>query len=666
MFKKVILCPNAIFAFVFFNLCILRSSAQVGNQPTDSLHYKHLLEVQINGRNTQAARAAQPVQIISEKELTTLNALNVADVVKHFAGVSVKDYGGIGGLKTVSIRGLGAQHTGVSYDGLMLSDAQTGQIDLSKYSLDNISEVSVSNGQTNNIFQTARMFSYSGVLSFSSKESPYNPLKTFVAKTTARTGSFGLANLSAFISKNFNKKCVVNLSSDALSANGKYKFTQHYGSLSNLSEVLTRTNADIASIRVEANVTYHFNEKELISLKSNYLNSERGLPENVYYNGYSEQRLKENQISSQLHYLNKNSISFQQQFFAKYNRSSIHFTDMGSYSDYTQNEYYISYSAMYQPFCGWHTSVSADWWLNKLTAKSMYNNNFGYPTRNTELLNMAVKYSSERFIFSGNVLGTYTQEKVEAGLASPDRQKITPSISLSYKLFPDKNINIRAFYKDIFRIPTFNDLYYQDFGNTNLKPELTRQYNVGIVYQLNKFLFLSNIEMSIDGYYNNIKDKIIAIPKDLYRWTMVNKGSVEIKGVDINVKSDIKLYSSNELIFRMNYTYNKAVDKTTDSPNFGEQIPYTPFTSGSGTLTYRNKTGEVGYNLLYSGLRWKGQNTTENLLAAYAEHSIYISTLVKKISIKAEIINLLNTQYDIIKFYPMPGRNFRLTVSTTI
>jgi vitamin B12 transporter len=657
---------TSIRSFLLFSVLCCSSVAMADELQTDSLHNKSLNEVVVNGQKIQTARAALPVQIISEKELSSLNASNVADAAKHFAGVSVKDYGGIGGLKTVSIRGLGAQHTGVSYDGVMLSDVQTGQIDLSRYSLENVSEVSVSNGQPNNIFQTARMFSYSGVLGISTKEAPYNPLKTFETKVTAKTGSFGVVNLSVLLAKNFNKKLTINVSADALTANGKYKFTQYYGNLSNQSEILTRTNADVTSIRSEVNATYHINNKELISLKSNYLSSERGLPANIFYNGYSDQRLKEKQFFSQLHYLNKNSISFQQQFFVKYNRSYIHYTDMSSNSEYTQNEYYSSYSAIYQPFYGLSTSVSTDWWLTNLDAKSIYNNDFGHPTRNTELLNVAAKYSSERFIISGNVLGTFTQEQVQSGSASPDRHKITPSISLSYQLLSDESLHIRAFYKDIFRVPTFNDLYYQDLGNTNLKPESTQQYNLGIVYQLNKLLFLNNLEISVDGYYNHITDKIIAIPKDLFLWTMVNKGSVEIKGIDINFKSGIKLHQTNEMLVRLNYTYNKATDKTIDSPNYGEQIPYTPFTSGSGTLSYKNKLGETGYNILYSGLRWKGPNNSDNLLSAYAEHSIYVSTQIMKIHIKAEIINLFNTQYEIVKFYPMPGRNFRFTLSTII
>ena len=49
---------------------------------------------------------------------------DMGDALKRFAGVQVKDYGGVGGMKTVNIRGLGAGHTGVVYDGVQVGDCQ--------------------------------------------------------------------------------------------------------------------------------------------------------------------------------------------------------------------------------------------------------------------------------------------------------------------------------------------------------------------------------------------------------------------------------------------------------------------------------------------------------------------------------------------------------------
>ena len=77
----------------------------------------------------------------------------------------------------------------------------------------------------------------------------------------------------------------------------------------------------------------------------------------------------------------------------------------------------------------------------------------------------------------------------------------------------------RAFYKSVFRVPTLNDLYYTLVGNRNLKPEYTKQLDLGITYQDNIF----NIQL--DGYYNRIEDRIVCLPlKGSYQWTMLNYG----------------------------------------------------------------------------------------------------------------------------------------------
>ncbi|RZL98054.1 MAG: Plug domain-containing protein, partial [Pedobacter sp.] len=89
----------------------------------------------------------RPMQHIDKKTLETLNSVSVADATRFFSGVLLKDYGGLGGLKTISVRSLGAGYTGVMYDGVMLSDVQAGQIDLGKISTANIENITLYNGQ---------------------------------------------------------------------------------------------------------------------------------------------------------------------------------------------------------------------------------------------------------------------------------------------------------------------------------------------------------------------------------------------------------------------------------------------------------------------------------------------------------------------------------------
>jgi len=660
---------------VLFNVLIFSLSVFSEELKTDSLHRKNLGEVIVNGQQLQISRASMPLQIISGSELDKLNASNVSDIAKYFSGVTVKDYGGIGGMKTVSLRGMGAQYTGVSYDGMIMSDIQSGQIDLGRFSLGSISGIELSNGQPNDIFQTARAFSSGGLLNLSSILPDNNENQNITGKISFITGSFGLINPNLFLGKNFGRKLYMNISTDALTANGKYKFTQYYGSKDNISEVLTRTNCDIQSIRTEMNIHYNLHDKENISLKINYFGSERGLPDGItFYNSYNTERLWDRNLLSQIHYENKVSQKFQYQLFGKYNSAYNKYNDTDpKYTngllneEYIQKEYYLSSCFLLHPLEPLFLSASADWWYNDLNIVSNSTfENFAYPTRNTGLINFASKYVNDKLTLSGNLLYTLTRERVQSGMASPDRDKLSPTLSLSYKLLDDKDLRIRAFYKNIYRLPTFNDLYYQDLGNHNLRPEDANQFNVGFTYLETGIPFLSNFLVSVDGYYNRVKDKIIAVPKDLFHWTMTNKGIVDIIGVDINIKTGIHLAKSEHINILGNYSYNKSTDITPLSANYGEQIPYTPFYSGSGSISYQHKSWEAGYNILYSGLRWSGQNITANKIDAYMIHSVFVTGIYKQYSLKAELINLLNTQYEVVKFYPMPGLNFRITLSMKI
>ena len=123
----------------------------------DSL--QHLPEVLVTAKSY---KEVIPAQKLTGEELKTLNSFSVADAIRYFSGIQIKDYGGIGGLKTVNIRSMGTHHVGVFYDGIQLGNAQNGQIDLGKFSLDNIEEISLFNGQKSSIFHQAKDFGSSG------------------------------------------------------------------------------------------------------------------------------------------------------------------------------------------------------------------------------------------------------------------------------------------------------------------------------------------------------------------------------------------------------------------------------------------------------------------------------------------------------------------------
>lgn len=673
MFTKVIVCPNAIRAFVSFNLLISISSLHAVEMKADSVPRINLHEVVVNGHQLQAGRAPLPLQIISNKELTTLNAENVADIAKHFAGVTVKDYGGIGGLRTVSIRGLGALHTGVSYDGIMMSDVQSGQIDLSRFSIENIAEVTLSNGQPNTLLQPARMFSYSSVLSFSTKIAEYDEKHTISGNISAKAGSFGMINPMINICKNISRKWAVSLSVNGLTANGEYKFLSNLNTLGENMVEKNRINTDVHSIRTEINSTCEFNPFEYINLKVSQNYSERGLPgSDTYYLSYATDRLSDRNYLTQVQYQNRKNCYFQYQFSGKFNNSSMIFTEQSpNYSadidhthidNYAQNEYYLTSVFQFYPTHNFTFSTSVDWWYNNLFSHS--NLNFrqdAAPTRHSGLANVVAKYTTNQLTLSANLLYTLTRETNQTG-AAPNRDKLSPTVCMSYKPFDDKKLRIRAFYKNIFRLPTFNDLYYHDFGYTNLKPEITNQYNAGMTYFETGIPFLSKFECSVDAYYNQVKEKI-SIVYGMPFSSVRNIGRVDIKGCDVNLKLSKKLNNST-IRLSANYTLQLAQDYSSVSDTYLDIIPYTPIHSGSGSISCQCGIWECGYNYLFSGKRYSGQNSnSQNILKPYLDHSLFGRLSIKKLSLQVEVLNLTNLNYEIVQYYPMPGRNYRITLS---
>ena len=109
---------------------ITDSVASVMSDSSDIARYIDLEEYTITARVKEKDIIIP--QTLAGVQLKKMNALSVADAIRYFSGVQIKDYGGVGGIKTVNIRSMGTNHMGVYYNGVQLGNAQNGQIDLGK------------------------------------------------------------------------------------------------------------------------------------------------------------------------------------------------------------------------------------------------------------------------------------------------------------------------------------------------------------------------------------------------------------------------------------------------------------------------------------------------------------------------------------------------------
>lgn len=639
----------------------------------DTTDTKQLDEVEVTAKNA-VKPSSTPIQEFKQYRLKELNALQVSDAVKHFSGVIVKDYGGIGGLKTVSVRSLGAAHTAVAIDGIAMGNAQNGQIDIGRFSLDNVDVISLTNGQDDQIFQSARQVSAASVLNIKSTFPEFDN-KIVKGRVSFKGGSFGLLNPAATVAIKMSNKVAMTLSGEYLFANGRYPYVLEYGSEGDSSSVELRQNTDVENIRAEL-ALYGKDSVQDGNVKAYFFQSKRGLPgATIFYNtaNFSSQRITDRDIFVQGHYRRQLMPKLAFQLNAKYQYSFTHYLDpvyLGSLGKeenfYHQQEGYLSAGLLYNVLSSLSFSLNTDGIISTLDADLQ---NFAYPIRYQWLTALSGKYVNDWVIASATALFTVVDEEVRSGTASKGYFRVNPFVSATFKPFRKINLRFRVFYKNIFRLPTFNDLYYGRVGNINLKPESTNQYNVGITYKAYLADFLPKVELSCDVYHNSVRDKIVAYPtKNIYTWTMLNYGKVSINGIDFTGEVSLKPHSKVMILLGASYTYNRALNVTDpNSSDYKHQIPYTPRISGSGRASLQTPWFDINYSLIWSGHRYAvNQNYAENRVEGFFDHSISASHdfLIKQhvLGINLECLNLTNKNYAIVRYFPMPGRSWRATV----
>jgi len=153
----------------------------------------------------------------------------MADAVKRLAGTQVRDYGGIGGMKTVSVRNLGAAHTAVVYDGVAVSNCQAGQIDIGRFSLDNIEALSLAVGQDDDLLQAARLYASAGVLNIQTERPDLSAPRPTKTQVQLRGGSFGYVTPSIRHWQKLGPRTGLSADASYMRADGNYPFTLKNG-----------------------------------------------------------------------------------------------------------------------------------------------------------------------------------------------------------------------------------------------------------------------------------------------------------------------------------------------------------------------------------------------------------------------------------------------------
>jgi len=621
-------------------------------------------------------REVIPSHVMKGEQLERLSSHSIADALRYFAGVQLKDYGGVGGIKTINIRSMGSSHLGIFYDGIQLGNAQNGQIDLGQFSLDNVEEISLYNGQKSAIFQPASEFGNAGAVYIRTRRPRFAEGENHHLRFKMKYGSSDLIRLSALWEQKLSQTVSSSVGAEFLNSSGKYKFRyERYKADGTLAydTTATRQNGDIWALRAEGNL-YGIFDQGSWNAKAYTYHSERGIPGAIVNNVWRRgERQADHNTFLQASLMKSFGTRYTTRMLAKYAYYQTHYVNrdpntMLVDNTYRQQELFFSTSHVYELMDGWSLSAAYDFKWNKLNADMRQ---FAYPHRYANMLSVATAYNQPWLNIQGSILATFVKDHTRTLSSQPHTTALTPALFVNVFPFGGRSFSLRAYAKHSFRMPTFNDLYYTDMGNALLEPETALQYNVGFVFEKDwQQGLLRHFRWQTDAYYNSVHDKIVAYPKgQQFRWTMLNLGKVHIKGVDVETEAAVAPVKDLLLSVRLQYTYQDARDVTNPSDTYyRHQIPYIPWHSGSAILGLSYRQWDVNYSFIYAGKRYNQQeNIAYNYMPAWYTSDLSAGYRLRLgnygLRVMAEVNNLLDQQYDVILNYPMPGRNFAVTLT---
>lgn len=627
-----------------------------------------LSEVVVKG----APRSATPSQIIGREIISAMPSSSVADALKYMAGVQIKDYGGLGGQKTVNVRSLGSQHVGVYIDGVRVTNVQNGTVDLGKYSLSTLESVSLFNANKSEALMMASEYASASTVYLQTHKPRNSSLQA-----SATLGSFGTSKAAAtwnFVADGASPDAIAGFIDAAYTySKGNYPFRYHTEYEDTTGR---RRNSDIRMVRAESCLFW-----KGLQWHTYYFDSERGLPGGIVRrlsDAYTDVgREWDRNFFTQLAYRKTFSLPGSHGLVGvrgilKYTNDRLHYRSdypenisVHANNRYRQQDLYGAFASSWEKECAsdlsFKVSLSSDLRWSDLTTDVK---NFSYVYRLDSKTSLAA-FIDYRHLHV-NLSGLYTDVTDRTrGNAKPLR-RLTYNVLASYAI---KDFTLRAFYKSVFRAPTLNDLYYTLVGNRNLRPEYTRQLDAGLTYTLSSSPYGLAMDIQLDGYYNHVEDRIVCLPlKGSYQWTMLNYGYTRSLGADLTANIS---YRTNSLLLSATFQDDRNLTDP-DDDSYNDFSAYSPRWSLTAVYAFHCKGWSASVSHMFVDKRyWTAENAIEPPLEAYncTDAKVGYKLGLRRtasLTFEVECQNIFDDRYEIIQRWPMPGRRFAATIKFQI
>ena len=570
---------------------------------------------------------------------------NVGDLLDNESLVFIKSYG-LNSLATSSVRGANASHTKVLWNGLDISNSMLGQVDFSYLNTSFFDEISLLMGNTTGLYGGGTQ---GGVIQLNNN-ADFN--KGGSINTTFTTGSFGNYSQTASV-KTSKKKFYSGVHLHHLSAKNNFKFNE-------FNTNKHRENADVNALGVQLHHHIKLTQYTTISFYNWFQKNERGIPTVIGVPTKNE-RLSNDFFRNSLsvtHIGNKLDAKF----------SMAHFIENLNYINPKAN--ITSESMIKKSITEAETKYKIDRKNEILMGyNATYDEAFGdnfldYPTRLTNSIFAAFK--SELVEKKWFISQSLRKEWVK-------NSSIPVTGSFGYEYLPSKIFIFTGSISKNYRIPTFNDLYYENLGNQNLNPEKGWGLENGLTLKKKKNW------LKLTAFFNDYTNWINWQPQPDGLWRPQNN-NVVTKGIEFSSHLEIKQFWWSFMISNVSSIhYEKQVTNQLNRLNtlyykFNQlsnhnQMIYVPKTTANNTFGYQNKTITVAIHQQYTGKRYTSFDNTHSIPYFFITNISVQKTLKIKnqtVMFGAKINNIFNIQYQAILNQPMPKRFYEFNINLTL
>ena len=542
---------------------------------------------------------------------------SATEALLRMPGMALSDYGGLAGLKSVSLRGLGTAHTDIYLDGVRVSNFQSGQNDLGMLPLEVLGNAVVDYAQNSVSFRTAK---------------PVFGGSSFAGRVGLQAGSFGTWLPSARLDVRLSGRVALSAHVAGILTKGDFP----YG-----DGKTRRSGNDLKQIRTGLDL-FGTLEGGDWQAKAYYNGAERGTPGSLSWPSADRQQDKNFILQGSLR--KAFSEVYTLHASAKSSWDNLAYKSEWGNSDYDFRALQLNTS---------HTFRLTDWWGVSFAADIEHGalKSTGYEAVRTAVISaLATAIRLERFRADLALEYRGTFDKGAKGINS-----LSPSLDLRFTLF--EGFDLVAFGRRAFRAPTFNELYYPGYGNPGLRPEDAWLTDLGIDWH--RAAGDWTLGAKADFFYNSLTDKIISAPKpdDPYVWLPYNVGKVQAKGVDasLSARFDDGAWNGG---FSARYAWQSALDKTPDSYSLNQQIPYV----ARHTVVLAGDIARAGWRF---DAVWNWRGGRFDATGAMPDWNTLDLSLRKSFSLGGNSAltlfvsakDLLDCRYELVRDYPMPGRS---------